>query len=63
MEEGYRFTGKIEHETDLGDGLLMHDGVVVFVPAASKDSEVPLKITRSYEKVAFAKIVREDSDK
>ncbi len=60
LEEGRKFNVTVEHESDLGDGLAKVEGTVVFLPAVGEGSEFKVRIIRSYEKVAFAQIVREE---
>ncbi len=59
LEEGRKFDVSVEHESEMGDGLVKVEDSIVFLPAVGQGSEFKIQITKSFEKVAFAKIVKE----
>lgn len=63
LEEGKEFNVTVEHESDLGDGMVKIQDVVVFLPAVGEGSEFKVRVTKSYNKVAFAQVLNDKETK
>ena len=60
LEEDAKFNITVEHESEDGDGLVKVQDTLVFLPGVGKGSEFRIRITKSFSKIAFAQIVKED---
>lgn len=49
--------GTIEGVATKGDGVLKHDGFVIFVPNAYKGQDVKVRVTKICTKVGFGELI------